>query len=188
MRILWIDDEVSFLKVGLKMLKTCGQEGDEFLSAENGTTGMELIRGRNPDLILTDLKLPDQSGLDILRAAKEHRPDIEIIVVTGQASLDSAIEAMKLGARDYLVKPIQFAELREKVQTIRELIDRTAEAEDYRYAKEVIEGQAARTVHELEACLQEHRTREREARAILAGETAPAEKLEKLKTLWPESS
>ena len=76
-------------------------EGNSFLSA---------FLASPHDLVITDLKLPDLNGMDILRRIKAHRRDTEVVVITGYASLDSAIEAVQAGAFHYLTKPIRLAE------------------------------------------------------------------------------
>lgn len=84
------------------------------------------------DLVITDLKLPGLNGMDILRRVKERRSDTEVVVITGHASIDSAIEAVKAGAFHYLTKPIRIAEFDNLIQRILEKINISNEANSLR--------------------------------------------------------
>jgi PAS domain S-box-containing protein len=77
------------------------------LEAENGKIGLEIFRNEHPDLVLVDLRMPEVDGLDVLRAVRETSPDTPIIVVSGTGVISDVIEALRLGAWDYLLKPIE---------------------------------------------------------------------------------
>lgn len=156
MRILCIDDDRTFLTMFKKVLEKHALPDDDILLTQNPREGIELAKNKSVDLVLTDLIMPQISGLDVLREVKEQNEDIEVIVITGQGSIDSAVEAMQLGARDYLTKPLNHGMLIEKIQNIREFLARLHEAEDYRYAKEIIESRANQTVTEMEIKLNEY--------------------------------
>ncbi|NOR54101.1 MAG: response regulator, partial [Candidatus Aminicenantes bacterium] len=107
--ILVIDDEES-------MRDSCSQalEKDGFLTytAEDGSVGLEKIKQAKPDLVLIDLKMPGINGLVVLEKAKEIDSNIIAVVITGYATIESAVEAMKKGAYDFLPKPFTPEELR----------------------------------------------------------------------------
>ena len=108
-RVLVVDDEEW-------MRDACGQilepEGFEVMTATDGVTGLELAKRHCPDLVLVDLKMPGMDGIAYLEAVKAFDPQVCAIVITGYATLDVAIEAMKAGAYDFLAKPFKPVELR----------------------------------------------------------------------------
>lgn len=93
-------------------------EGYEVASAASGEAAIELARTRPFDLALCDIMMPGIDGLDTLRALKSLRPRTEVVMVTGYATLESAVEAMKLGAYDYMTKPFNPKILRARVQAL----------------------------------------------------------------------
>jgi two-component system sensor histidine kinase/response regulator len=107
--ILVIDDEES-------MRDSCSQtlikEGYRAETAEDGSLGLEKIKETKPDLVLVDLKMPGISGMEVLEKANEIDPNIISVVITGYATVESAVEAMKKGAYDFLPKPFTPEELR----------------------------------------------------------------------------
>ncbi|MDZ4165011.1 MAG: sigma-54 dependent transcriptional regulator [Smithellaceae bacterium] len=84
-----------------------GDEGHDLEAAANGREGLSRLRQRDFDLIVTDLKMPDMDGLELIRLGREIRPDSRWIVITAYGSINNAVEAMKLGASDYLTKPFR---------------------------------------------------------------------------------
>jgi two-component system NtrC family response regulator len=100
--ILIVDDEVSILKLLKKELSTEARVVD---TAENAAQANELTRKNDYDIIVLDIKLPDGDGLDLLVEFRERIPDVEIIMITGHGDIDDAVEAMKIGAYDYITKP-----------------------------------------------------------------------------------
>lgn len=112
-RILVVDDEQSMRELLAIVLR---REGYEVLLAENGQTALDIL-GRVPvELLISDIKMPDMSGVDVLRAAKQADPHILGIMITAFASTETAIEAMRLGACDYLSKPFDIDLLKMKVR------------------------------------------------------------------------
>jgi len=107
--ILIIDDEETMHDSCMQILK---REGYTLLDAYNGENGMSYVRESRPDLVLLDLKMPGKSGHDILNEIKTIDPTIVTVVITGYATVESAVEAMKLGASDFLPKPFTPDELR----------------------------------------------------------------------------
>src|SRR5437773_5066014 len=116
-RILVVDDERSMRELLAIVLR---REGYEVLLAENGRSAVSLLEREPVDLLISDIKMPDLSGVDVLRAAKRIDQDILGIMITAFASTDSAVEAMRLVACDYLSKPFDVDLLKMKV---REKID-----------------------------------------------------------------
>lgn len=107
-RALVIDDDKVTLDLFEFELKS---EGFEVTTAENGRKGLDFAREAEFEVILTDLNLPDINGIDLVRMSKEISPLTEIIVVTGFDSTEKAVEAIRQGARDYIVKPVDFEKL-----------------------------------------------------------------------------
>ncbi|HYM22794.1 MAG TPA: sigma-54 dependent transcriptional regulator [Vicinamibacterales bacterium] len=112
-RILVVDDERSMRELLAIVLK---REGYDVLLAENGKMAVDLIEKEPIDLLISDIKMPDLSGVDVLRAAKKVDQDILGIMITAFASTDTAVEAMRLGACDYLSKPFDIDLLKMKVR------------------------------------------------------------------------
>lgn len=107
-RILILDDEETlcyFLKESLE------EKGYQAVTAYTAREGLEVVTRQQIDLVLLDLRLPDGDGLHVLYEIKKVDSDLPVIVLTGHAAVDSAVQAMKLGAYDYLEKPINLAEL-----------------------------------------------------------------------------
>jgi len=112
-RILVVDDERSMRELLAIVLR---REGYEVLLAENGRTAIDLLEREPVDLLISDIKMPDLSGVDVLRAAKKVDQDILGIMITAFASTETAVEAMRLGACDYLSKPFDIDLLKMKVR------------------------------------------------------------------------
>jgi len=112
-RILVVDDERSMRELLAIVLR---REGYEVLLAENGRTAIGLLEREPVDLLISDIKMPDMSGVEVLRAAKKIDPDILGIMITAFASTETAVEAMRLGACDYLSKPFDIDLLKMKVR------------------------------------------------------------------------
>lgn len=107
-KLLVVDDEVAFLDSISKRLEL---RGFEVTKATNGTEAIELARTKKFDLALVDLKMPGLDGKQVLEILKSEHKYIEVIILTGHGSLDSAVECTKLGAFDYLPKPYELDDL-----------------------------------------------------------------------------
>ena len=122
-RVIVVDDEENLAQFLQIMLTKEGYDVSTALSAQEALTQME----KEPaDLVLTDLMMPDMNGLELLRELRSVQPSTECIVMTAYASVDSAIEALKLGAADYITKPFKVDEVKitvEKLLSQRELVD-----------------------------------------------------------------
>jgi len=101
-RILVIDDEEIVLKSCKVVLE---QKGFEVETRRSGIEGLNLLRDRPFDLVLCDLKMPAMNGITVLRHIRENHPDISVLIITGYATVSSAVEALKGGAVDYITKP-----------------------------------------------------------------------------------
>jgi two-component system response regulator PilR (NtrC family) len=113
-RLLVVDDERSMRELLSIVLR---REGYDVTLAENGRAAIEHLGRARFDLLISDIKMPDMSGVDVLREAKRIDQDILGIMITAFASADTAIEAMRLGAHDYLSKPFDVDELKIKVRS-----------------------------------------------------------------------
>lgn len=107
-RVLIVDDEI---KLAQAFSKKLGQEGMNVSLAFSGKEAVALAEEEVFDVAVLDLRLPDADGVDLLTRLKQIHPALEVIVVTGYASIDTAIQSMKKGAYDYLTKPIKLTEL-----------------------------------------------------------------------------
>ena len=107
--ILIVEDEAKMRRL---LELNLGEEGFTTFSAEDAETGLKLL-GTNPvDLVLTDLKLPGMNGLEFLQAIKHQNAALPVVVMTAFGSVETAVEAMKAGASDYVLKPFSLAEMR----------------------------------------------------------------------------
>ena len=107
-RVLIVDDEYQLLEAFKKKLS---KEGMEVFTASNGREAITIIKKETLDIGLFDIKLPDTDGVELLEKLLELQPTAEVIMLTGYASVDTAIRSMKLGAYDYLTKPVKLSEL-----------------------------------------------------------------------------
>src|SRR3954462_10915472 len=112
-RILVVDDERSMRELLAIVLR---REGYEVLLAENGRGAIDMLEHESVDLLISDIKMPDLSGVEVLRAAKRLDQNILGIMITAFASTETAVEAMRLGACDYLSKPFDIDLLKMKVR------------------------------------------------------------------------
>jgi two-component system response regulator PilR (NtrC family) len=108
-RVLVVDDEASMRELLTILLR---QEGYDVVTADGGEAAVGFLGRETFDLVITDLRMAGADGLDVLRAAKEQAPRTVVLVVTAYASTESAVEAMKLGAYDYVTKPFKVDELK----------------------------------------------------------------------------
>jgi two-component system response regulator PilR (NtrC family) len=112
-RILVVDDEESIrqlLEIAL------GKEGHRITVAESGKKATELFDKSSYDLVISDIKMADMSGVEVLRHVKETDPGVPVIMVTAYASAETAVEALRLGAYDYLTKPFKLEELKANIR------------------------------------------------------------------------
>ncbi len=112
-RVLIVDDETDFLETIVNRLQKRNIEAAGVLSGE---AALKLIKEKPFDIVLLDVKMPGgMDGIEVLREIKKIQPIAEVILLTGHAAVETSIEGLKLGAFDYLLKPVKFAELLEKL-------------------------------------------------------------------------
>jgi len=116
-----IDDEQNILDVVSRFARRTGYE---VVTCSGGREAVALLQTRRADLVLVDLRMPDVGGLDVLRAIRDTDPRCQAILMTGYASVETAVDAIKLGAMDYLSKPIDFGRLEQLLIGVREEIER----------------------------------------------------------------
>jgi DNA-binding NtrC family response regulator len=107
--ILIVEDKVSMAKM---LKETLENEGYRIIIARNAKEGIRMIREESPDMLLTDIKLPDRDGIEVLKASKEESPLRPVIVMTAYGSVEVAVSAMKEGAFDFITKPFDTDHLR----------------------------------------------------------------------------
>jgi DNA-binding NtrC family response regulator len=113
LHVLLVDDEA----VAREGLATAlRRDGFEVTTADNGEAALDLLRQREFEVLLTDVRMPGMDGLELLRRAREAWPDMEVLVVTGFATTESAVEAMRAGAFYYVSKPFRLGEVRKLVR------------------------------------------------------------------------
>ncbi len=116
LRIVVVDDNRSAADALVRVL---AKAGDDVRACYDGATAIDLIASQRPDLVLTDLKMEPVDGLEVLRAARDQRPPVECIVFTAFGDVDIAVEAMRLGARDFLTKPVSAEQLASRISSLR---------------------------------------------------------------------
>ena len=114
LKILIAEDE----EISLKHLKyALEKEGYKVTGVGNGLEALNKMKGETFDILIADIKMPVMDGLTLLAEAKEHYSDTEVMIVTGFGSIESAVNAMKQGASEYITKPFDMEELMEKVRS-----------------------------------------------------------------------
>jgi DNA-binding NtrC family response regulator len=111
--VLLVDDEPEFLETLVKRLK---KRKLEVYSATGGKEALNTLKETPVDVVVLDVKMPDMDGIETLREIKQLRPSVEVIMLTGHANVEVAIQGMELGAFDYLMKPMDIDELLYKLQ------------------------------------------------------------------------
>ena len=112
-RLLLIEDEEDFVRALAERLRLRGLDVTESLSADEALRHME---EGDFDVVLLDIRMPGVDGIDALRTMKQLKPLVEVILLTGYATVETAVEGMKLGAFDYMIKPADTQELLRKIQ------------------------------------------------------------------------
>ena len=116
-----VDDEQGILEVVGRFAR---RAGFDVVACSGGRDAVEQMQARRADLVMVDLRMPDVGGLDVLRALREIDPQCQTVLMTGYATVDTAVEAIKLGARDYLSKPLDFGRLDQLLTDVREEAER----------------------------------------------------------------
>ncbi len=148
MSILVADDDPVIRKLFESRLR---KEGYEVTVAPDGAEAARMLDRQHFDVVITDLVMPGSiGGIELLNIAKEKDLGIEVIVITAHSSVDTAVDAMKKGAVDYLEKPVNFDELFLRLEKIWEVKSLRKNAGDLREAMDVTEISAAQTIQDLE--------------------------------------
>ena len=111
--VLLVDDEVDYLEILVKRLT---RRGLGATATHNAQDALERMEESLPDVVVLDVKMPGMDGIETLREIKKRHPLVEVIMLSGHADVEAAIEGMELGAFDYLVKPTELEELLFKIQ------------------------------------------------------------------------
>lgn len=112
-RVLFIDDEEDFTETMVKRFKF---RNIPVTAAKSGHEAMRFLSGEDFDVAILDVRMPGMDGIETLREIKKRHPLLEVIMLTGHASVESGMQGMSLGAYDYVLKPVDFNELLDKVQ------------------------------------------------------------------------
>ncbi|MEF2230595.1 MAG: response regulator [Pseudodesulfovibrio sp.] len=112
-KVLLIDDEEEFLSTLSERMELRGMNVN---TASNARNAVEALDSGDYDAIVLDLQMPDMNGIDMLKVIRKTHPDMQVILLTGQATLEAGIEAMKLGAMDFMEKPADINALTEKIK------------------------------------------------------------------------
>ncbi len=108
-KILVVDDEQSMRDFLAIMLN---KEGHEVVTAKNGADALRAVQAEIFDLVITDVKMPGADGMEVLKSVKDISPETVVIMITAFATTETAVEAMKIGAYDYIIKPFKVDELK----------------------------------------------------------------------------
>jgi DNA-binding NtrC family response regulator len=111
-QLLLVDDEQRFLDTTKILLE---KRGVSTFIATNGLDGIKILDEHRIDVVILDVKMPGLDGVEVLRKIKQRHPLVEVIMLTGHASVESAVEGLKLGAFDYIMKPCNISALMDKV-------------------------------------------------------------------------
>ena len=113
MRMMLVDDEERFLSTTKKLLE---KKGYDVVTALSGAEALEKIRAQNIHVVILDVKMPGMDGISTLKEIKRQFPLVEVIMLTGHATIESAVEGLKSGAIDYLTKPADINEIIQKAE------------------------------------------------------------------------
>lgn len=112
-RVLVVDDELDFLETLVKRLQ---RRKVDARGISSGVEALRLVEQEHFDVVILDIRMPGMDGIETLREMKRKRPLMEVILLTGHASVESGMQGMQLGAFDYVMKPAEFEEILEKVR------------------------------------------------------------------------
>jgi DNA-binding NtrC family response regulator len=115
--LLVVDDEDTILKI---MARLAEELGFSVVTCSGGAQAIAQLKNQRADVAAVDLRMPDVGGLEVLRAIRNEDPDCQVILMSGEATIDSAVEAVKLGAIDYLTKPFDFARLKQLLEQVKD--------------------------------------------------------------------
>lgn len=113
LQLLLVDDEERFLSTTKTLLD---KRGVITHTAAGGREALRILDEKRVDVVVLDVKMPDMDGIETLRLIKQRYPLVEVVMLTGHASVDSAVDGMRLGAFDYLMKPCDITDMLKKIQ------------------------------------------------------------------------
>ncbi|WP_300459088.1 response regulator [Desulfobacula sp.] len=123
-KVLIVDDEKDFVEMFSLRLE---KQGEKVSTAHSGREALEVLEHEPIDVVILDIRMPGMDGIDTLRQIKKRYPIVEVILLTGHGSTETAVEGMKLGAFDYLMKPADFEEIKIKLENARKRKDEQEE-------------------------------------------------------------
>src|SRR5262245_54550262 len=150
-KVLVVDDEANLRKVLATMLRRTGYE---VTVAADGEQGLAEFQKNGADIVVTDLVMPKVGGMEVLRAVNSSNPDVPVIIITAHGTVDSAVEAIKLGAFDYITKPFDQAE-------IQSVIAKAARTHDIAQRNARVGGRAPRSLASRRRCRRSSRSSRR---------------------------
>lgn len=112
-KVLIVDDDKAFLQILAERMQNRGME---VTTAESAAVALRLLENESYDAVLLDLMMPEMGGIEALQIMRRKQPEIQVIFLTGHPSVSKGVEAMKLGAMDFIPKPVDMAELTEKIK------------------------------------------------------------------------
>ena len=175
--VLIVEDDTK-LRHALKEIMT--REGYAVDATESGDTAVSMIKDTVYDLVITDLKLPGIDGMDVLRSVQKLARDTSVIIITAYATVDTAVEAMKEGAEDYIAKPFNLEEIR---LVVRKVLDKKALVDDNRFLRNQLKKKYSfgNLVGNSEAMVEVYKTIEKikdsRATILILGETGTGKEL-----------
>ena len=175
--ILVVDNDVSLRRVMKMQLEEAGYE---IALAADSVEGQTILNERRPKLVITDLRMPGAGGMDLLRSVREEHPETTVIMITAFGSVETAVEAMKAGAYDYVTKPIDYEALVLVVhramerQNLLEEVRNLRSALDQRYGFEAIIGRSKSLLRVLELA---SRVSQHDSTVLISGETGTGKEL-----------
>ena len=107
--ILVVDDDITFC---MMLQSYLSKQGYQVFTTQKAEEGLRIIRNQNIDLVLSDYRMPDKNGIELLEDIKKTHPQLPVIIMTSYGDIRLAVRAMKLGAVDYITKPVNHEELR----------------------------------------------------------------------------
>lgn len=123
-KVLIVDDERDFVEMFSLRLE---QQGEKVSTAYSGKDALKVLDHEAIDVVILDIRMPGMDGIDTLKQIKQLHPIVEVILLTGHGSTETAVEGMKLGAFDYLMKPADFEDIKLKLENARKRKDEQEE-------------------------------------------------------------